>query len=910
MRKQKDFWKARVIVTIAGLIIIFLCFASFVPASFNQASPSSPLEDIEKFIDAWDRGDYLLALKGFENLLLSSQEEAVFERIALITGSLFKIKQVAPDGRNPRFSSDGKYLAIDSGPREAPQVLIFRAGQDFEKIAELKALRAVFSPAGPFLAYLQLPETGEIVSLRKELAQLSSSPSPDRAKIFSLQARLTLLEAQEATLVLRDLESRAERLLNTGSLFKSEIVFSPDGQQIYFVGGKSDEFDANQVYKVSIPPGSNEPKPEPVTSGPGFKINPLVVPGGRFLLYQNSSADPFARRALTPRGEGQTPETPRPTFSGQFSRQPARSFTVLDLKKGEAKTFEGGSIDLSPPGDSLAFVGREGNENILNLIRLDDSLNIIPLKKTTASLASPSYSPDGRQLAFEISIDGNNEIYLLDLENKNERRLTRELQPDRQPRFLSAKKLVAIKGEPRHSRSYLYDLSTGKALRIFHNESIRTIAPEYEWAYHPAGKAMVIVADYDGDTISPERGVYWVDLTAKVSPEELGQRIKKQHEAEASLRAKAQEFIKPLEKPIREVIAGISRRRLYEYQKNLFDFDSKHVTQPGNLKAVEYIQKTFESFGYQTELQWIPDRPNKTANVVAVLKGTENPDLYYVLSSHFDSNARGPGADDNSSATAVLLETARLLAKRPLPSSLILAAFTGEEAGFWGSREFVRLAQERKLRVLGAINNDMIGWTEDHRLDNTIRYANAGLRDLMHAASIGFSRMVTYDSHYIRATDAVPLYEAFGNVVAGLGSYPVLGNPYYHTALDRLEVVNQELIEEATKFMIASVMMMTSSPSPVRHVKATFNPDGTVKITWSPNPEKNIASYEVVCQVGEKGPLIKKKVKETQLTLKIDSAPQASFSQPELTSKGAAVKIIVRAVNRLGLPSWDHQIGS
>ena len=676
------------------------------------------------------------------------------------------------------------------------------------------------------------------------------------------------------------------------------------------MGGKSDELDANQVYEMTIAPVSNETKPKPITSGPGFKINPLAVPGGRFLIYQNSSADPFARRVLTSRAQGQTSEPPRPTFSGQFPRQPARSFTLLDLKKGEVKTFEGGSPAVSPQGDSLAFIGQEGHDNLLNLIKLDDSLNITTLKKTAAPLAYPSYSPDGRQLAFEISIDGNNEIYLFDLENKNERRITRELQPDRQPHFLSAKKLVAIKGEPRHSRSYLYDLSTGKTRRIFHNESIRTIAPEYEWAYHPAGKAMVIVADYDGDTISPERGVYWVDLTAKVSREELGQRIKKQYEAETSLRARAQEFIKPLEKPIREVIAGVSRRRLYEYQKNLFDFDSKHVTQPGNLKAIEYIQKTFESFGYQTELQWIPDRPNKTANVVAVLKGTENPDLYYVLSSHFDSNARGPGADDNSSATAVLLETARLLAKRPLPSSLILAAFTGEESGFWGSREFVRLAQERKLRVLGAINNDMIGWTEDHRLDNTIRYANAGLRDLMHAASIGFSRMVTYDSHYIRATDAVPLYETFGNVVAGLGSYPVLGNPYYHTALDRLEVVNQELIEEATKFMIASVMMMTSSPSPVRDVKATFNPDGTATITWSPNPEKNIAYYEVVCQVGEKGPLIKKTVKGTRLTLKIDSAPQASVSQPELTSKGAAVKVFVRAVNRLGLPSWDHQLGT
>lgn len=290
------------------------------------------------------------------------------------------------------------------------------------------------------------------------------------------------------------------------------------------------------------------------------------------------------------------------------------------------------------------------------------------------------------------------------------------------------------------------------------------------------------MADRDGDTMSLERGVYLVDLSSLITKDELLRRIKSQVEAEVRLRVKASEFIKPLAPQINKIISAVSPRQLFEYQRALFAFDSKHVSQPGNLQAVKYIQKMFASFGYQPELQWVPNRPNKTANVIAVLKGKENPELYYLLSSHFDSNARGPGADDNTSATAVLLETARLLANHQLPSSLIFAAFTREEAGFWGSREFARLAKENRLQVLGAINNDMIGWTEDHRLDNTIRYANAGLRDLMHAASIGFSRMVTYDSHYIRSTDAVPLYETFGNVVAGLGSYPVLGNPYYHTA--------------------------------------------------------------------------------------------------------------------------------
>ncbi len=54
-------------------------------------------------------------------------------------------------------------------------------------------------------------------------------------------------------------------------------------------------------------------------------------------------------------------------------------------------------------------------------------------------------------------------------------------------------------------------------------------------------------------------------------------------------------------------------------------------------------------------------RGGRTANVVATLKGTENPELIYVVSSHFDSVAVGPGADDDTSGTAALLEAARIL---------------------------------------------------------------------------------------------------------------------------------------------------------------------------------------------------------------------------------------------------------
>ena len=67
--------------------------------------------------------------------------------------------------------------------------------------------------------------------------------------------------------------------------------------------------------------------------------------------------------------------------------------------------------------------------------------------------------------------------------------------------------------------------------------------------------------------------------------------------------------------------------------------------------------------------------------MVATLRGTVNPELVYVVSSHYDSVEAGPGADDDSSGTAALLEAARVMADHPLPATVVFASFTGEEGG-------------------------------------------------------------------------------------------------------------------------------------------------------------------------------------------------------------------------------------
>jgi len=261
----------------------------------------------------------------------------------------------------------------------------------------------------------------------------------------------------------------------------------------------------------------------------------------------------------------------------------------------------------------------------------------------------------------------------------------------------------------------------------------------------------------------------------------------------------------------------------------------------------------------------------------------------YVVGSHFDSRAEGPGADDNTSGTAALLEAARVLAKHPLPATVVFVSFTGEEAGLLGSREFVRQAAANKWKVVGALNNDMLGWANDYRLDNTIRYSNPGIRDIQHAAAFLFTSMITYDALYYKSTDAAAFYDAWGDIVGGIGSYPVLGNPHYHMPHDNLEYENHQLIAEASKTTIATLMLLASSPSRLTGLTVASADSGRVDVSWTPSPEKGIAKYIV------------------RVTPPNAAERTVSVTLPKvrLTDIAEGTTISVKAVNAKGLESWD-----
>ncbi|TVP42285.1 MAG: M20/M25/M40 family metallo-hydrolase, partial [Gemmatimonadales bacterium] len=421
--------------------------------------------------------------------------------------------------------------------------------------------------------------------------------------------------------------------------------------------------------------------------------------------------------------------------------------------------------------------------------------------------------------------------------------------------------------------------------------TLRTIAPEYEWVVSPDGGSLLVSAERDGNTISPERGVFRIDLGAEVTMDALTRRLEANLAWERELVAEGEFRFAPLHDEVARVTGAIQTGRVHNHADQLYRMGSKFIGQPGNLEATEYLRETLEGWGYEVTMEWFEPRGMRAANVIARLPGTENPELIYAISSHFDSVLPSPGADDNTSGTTALLEAARVLAQAPRKATIEFAFLTAEEAGLLGAREYVRRMVEEGRQLVGVLNNDMIGWTRSHRLDNTIRYSNPGIMKIQHGAAMRYSDLITYDALYYRGTDGAVFYEAYGDIVGGIGSYPVLGNPHYHQRTDQVETINHRLVAEVSRTTVASIMLLADSPSRIRELRLEGARTGsTAAVAWEPALESGVTGYRVQVRRPDG------EVRELGVT----GEPRFTVADVQ-----AGDVVEVRAIGAGGLEGWD-----
>jgi hypothetical protein len=842
-------------------LLPFLLLLSTLPAA-GQEGPRNRFETAR--LD-WDAGRYIEALTTLEALLHDPSPD-LEEEIALLTGELFDVSEITPDGRGVRWSPTGKLAAYQRGAGGAVETFILELGEGgLKEVGRVRGSGLVFSPVRDAVAYLALDETSE---LREARAKLREEIVPtDRASFMRLRASLASLDAEHTRIVVRDLAAGGEVEVQTGGVAVQSLLYRPGSDELFLLGNRGGDPQTSHVWRVR-----RDGPVEAVTRTPGPKTSPFFAAGGSVLVY----------------GSG------------------AGKVAVTDLESGDTRTLEGSRPVTSADGLSLAFVRNddgEGTVTVLPLREFDAVPKVVarvpfPVAEMTSQgcpscpvLSGLSFSPDGSTVAFQAMPREDWELFLVSAEGGEEGgviRFTREIQHDLFPQFLRGGRLLATKGEGRHRRAFLFG-SGGEPKRLFRNNTLRTVAPEYEWAPSPDGTKLLIVAERDGNTVSPERGVYLLDLSRKVTREDLLARIRRNLKEESALLARAKRTFAPLAQEIRSAVGEVSVPRLFRHEQALFRFGSKHISQPGNRMAIDYLVSELRGFGHEPELQWFDARGYRSANVVVRIPGNVSPDVVYAVSAHFDSNNRSPGADDNTSATVGLLEMARVLSGHPLPATVEIAFFTGEEAGLLGSREYVRRAVESGKVLVGALNNDMVGWAENHRLDNTIRYSNDGIRDVQHGAAILFSDLVTYDAKYYKSTDAAAYFDAFGDIVGGIGSYPILANPHYHQVHDVLETVNHQLVAEVAKVTVASAILLASSPSRLNDLVVREGAQGFTA-SWTPAVESDVTGYIV-----RYGP---------------PSDPERHhLSVPEaeavLPGAGSGTVVLVKAVNSRGLEGWD-----
>jgi hypothetical protein len=189
---------------------------------------------------------------------------------------------------------------------------------------------------------------------------------------------------------------------------------------------------------------------------------------------------------------------------------------------------------------------------------------------------------------------------------------------------------------------------------------------------------------------------------------------------------------------IAAVLSEISAKNIEATVRKLVSFGTRHTLADaqsdtrGIGAARRWIQSEFERYSKENggRLEVTLDdfiqppgernpQPVQVVNVVATLRGTqaESRDRIYVVSGHYDSRvtdvmnstADAPGADDDASGVAAVMEMARVMSKKNWDATLVFMAVAGEEQGLFGATHWAGLAKQNNWNVAGMITNDIIG---------------------------------------------------------------------------------------------------------------------------------------------------------------------------------------------------------
>ncbi len=279
----------------------------------------------------------------------------------------------------------------------------------------------------------------------------------------------------------------------------------------------------------------------------------------------------------------------------------------------------------------------------------------------------------------------------------------------------------------------------------------------------------------------------------------------------AVLRATPPQRVEPSPE-IAALVADVSPDELLASITYLADLGTRHSLSGEFTSAADWARVKLESYGFAVSISDVSVGGGTSLNVVADKPGTSDSSRLVVATAHLDSvNARGgpaapaPGADDNGSGAAGVLEIGRLLRGESSPNDLRLILFGGEEQGLHGSLQYVdALGQSDRARLDAVINMDMVATLNVPQPTVLLEGAPVSqqLMNDLAAAADTYTDLVVETSLNPFASDHVPFIDA------GLPALLTIeggdtANVNIHTANDSVDKIHPPLGAEILRMNVA-----------------------------------------------------------------------------------------------------------
>lgn len=364
---------------------------------------------------------------------------------------------------------------------------------------------------------------------------------------------------------------------------------------------------------------------------------------------------------------------------------------------------------------------------------------------------------------------------------------------------------------------------------------------------------------------------------------------------------------------LHDIASEVSATRIGSDIQTLVDFGTRHTLSDtksdtrGIGAARRWIKKEFEKISAQCggclEIIEVKDtisgekripNPVEVVNIVAIQRGSSEPNRMVMMSGDIDSRVSdvmdftsdSPGANDNASGVAGVIEAARVLSKYKFNGSVVYAALSGEEQGLFGGKILTAYAQKHDWQVHGVLNNDMIGnitgingvtdnttariFSEGTRVVETKKQANTRrfTGGEVDSASRNLARYIdTIADRYIPNLDTMLVYrlDRFGRGGhhrpfndAGFAAVRIMEtNEHYdrqHQDLrtedgveygDTIEGVDFDYTAKLTSLNAVTMASMAWAPAPPKEVKITGAVTANTSFSWAKNDDENIAGYKI-----------------------------------------------------------------